>query len=156
MGGIHAFTGNSGEWVISQMTWERPLFSYPGLDSVLIRFNFISTDNISDKDGWMIDMFDFDLDDLCVIDVPEIETEETGIKLYPNPIEDISIIELPLIENQNYTIQIHSINGKLINEFNDICDNYLYINRKDYQSGLYIFKIYTKNQIITTQKFIVR
>ena len=83
-GNIPGFTGTSG-WIYSEYHWDWLCVKPPRssfLDTVWLRFNFISDSLNTTKDGWMIDDIRFQAD-FCS-DIPNIVLNKS-ISIYPNP-----------------------------------------------------------------------
>lgn len=76
------------------------------------------------------------------------------IILYPNPVASISFLTFPKNVSINL-IKIFNLNGALI-KCEPITKGYLTIHNLDYASGIYFYQVYSNNQLIKTQKFIIK
>ncbi|MBN2595266.1 MAG: T9SS type A sorting domain-containing protein [Marinifilaceae bacterium] len=74
----------------------------------------------------------------------------TSIAIYPNPVEDIVNIQIPenLITNNNYSIEIYNLTGKLLIK-KKVENNTNSIDLSNSPSGTYIVKLITDQEIIT-------
>jgi hypothetical protein len=79
-----------------------------------------------------------------------IQTIENGISVYPNPASDF--INLSLNGVKADKVEIYDITGKIISSQLLVTEhNQIYI--KNLKSGMYLLKIYNKNQNVTTFRF---
>jgi hypothetical protein len=85
-------------------------------------------------------------------DVTEVEKTLKNVELIPNPVKNISSINL---ECDFMGIEIYNILGKVIMKINLEGMEKLYINRNDFLSGIYIYKLLTKDNAFIKGKFIV-
>lgn len=89
-------------------------------------------------------------------DVSIYDGEE--FKIYPNPTNNILIIELNDIYKGNYSFEIYSLSGKLINTFEECISSSNYRKELDcsnYAHGTYLLKVISKEGI-SVQKFTVQ
>ncbi len=151
--GEFAFSGEYlNNWNNSGIEWYWNDDKASNLDSITIRFNFISDGIDNNKAGWMIDNIYFLIEDYCTIGINDVENK-SGTFIYPNPVTGISLLELP--ENDtDYYIQIYNLKG--VEVFNCITKNNIEINRNDFNHGIYIYKISNSKNKIYTGKFIVK
>ncbi len=147
------FSGNSiNEWNESGISVTFKEEDAIEIDSVIIRFNFISDDINNSKVGWIIDNIRSEIYDFCNIGISDPEDElETFV--YPNPVTDISIIELPEI-NKKYKVHIYNIQGQEV--YNCVSNDFIEINQNDFNAGIYFYKITNSEDKINTGKFIVK
>lgn len=69
------------------------------------------------------------------------EFENLEIKVYPNPTDDIVFFDFSNQDTSLFSIRIYSIQGKLINEINDIDSNIFEFSTRNIQNGFYIVEI---------------
>jgi hypothetical protein len=90
--GEPGFSGDSLDWKNVQFAWvvSVPCGARDWVDSVYVRFNFISDGEIEEKDGWLIDNLSITAIDLGgnVHDVPL----RADLQLYPNPVKETGLI----------------------------------------------------------------
>lgn len=100
--GEYGFSGTS-DWKTTtfQWIWVLPV-KYMASDSLIIRFNFVSDNNQTNKDGWIIDNIVFGGVDLGS-SVEEL-TNQLDIKLYPNITSDYFNYELDNNENIEFIV----------------------------------------------------
>ncbi len=151
-------TGRSDGWILSRFNWQWwiPVKSdtiiYP-LDSLMIRFTFISDSIDTSKEGWMIDdILTTSADWQSCSDI--IETIPNSIKIFPNPFSQQITIESDE-ELKGAEIFIYNSIGIIVKEIHDTYGFSITINRDDLSPGIYFLvvtknrKIIGKNKIIT-------
>ena len=90
--------------------------------------------------------------DNTTLNLPEQYRDK--IVLAPNPIQDISILQLPP-ELSIDTVRIYDITGMVISE-ESITTNYMTINAMDYAAGIYFYRVFSENEAIKTDRFVVK
>jgi hypothetical protein len=73
--------------------------------------------------------------------------------IYPNPVTEKSIIYFPNPLKTEVIVEIINSDGKIMAS-NETCDSYLQINPEKYSKGIYIYRVYSKNDFIGAGKFI--
>lgn len=73
-------------------------------------------------------------------------SSNTALKVYPNPTKDFINIQLDESINR---ITLYNSNGSVITEQNNINNHLSSINMENFDSGIYILVIETKNQVFT-------
>ena len=153
------FSGRSNDWLSTKLEWVHYL-AYPKLDytipqdTVLLRFNFISDDHNTDKEGWMID--DINIYSIIVGGGGSVEeyNRDIIIKVYPNPASEHISIELDQ-EYQGVYIETLDLQGKRLgsNQYYNVKHIQLpYYNRLE---GYYFLKITLNGEISITKKVIL-
>jgi len=66
------------------------------------------------------------------------------IRISPHPVRDLSLFELTEFYSPNLSLTIFSANGKIIKE-QTISNNSFYINRQDFDKGIYYYKIHAED-----------
>jgi len=120
--------------------------------SVWLRIVYENLDTIPHK-GIIIDNMYLFFGNYCEFIGIE-EMEESNSQIYPNPIIGISTLEINNHTNNELLIEIYSIDG-LISKKEYICDNSYKINKSDYKSGYYLYRVIANNQTIQSGKFLV-
>jgi len=149
--GEPGFSGHSDGWETSSFTWLYCIGVkdyYP--DSLMIRFNFVSDNIISNKDGWMID--DIKLQSFECSSVSEMETQISS-SIYPNPIKENSILKIDGLLGKDYDIEIFDLNGRL-KYFKLNNTSNLLLNDIPLKSGIYFYQITVDNQLKNSGKFV--
>lgn len=90
--------------------------------------------------------------DNTTLNLPEYLRDE--MVLAPNPVTDVSILQLPSELNID-TIRILDITGKVISE-ETITKNYMTISAMDYAAGVYFYQALSENNVIKTERFVIR
>ncbi|NJK86778.1 MAG: T9SS type A sorting domain-containing protein [Bacteroidales bacterium] len=140
--GTYGFSGKSNGWVSTGFTWHLlPVKSTKDEigDTMILRFNFISDDMNSDKEGWLID-------DIRLFSVPlggaNIHNSNISdhVLIYPNPSTGISMINL---DNTYKDVQITvmDLSGKKISEEYFQNTQKLFLDSKNYQPGIYLIHL---------------
>lgn len=115
--GQMAFSGTSSGWHTSRLQF---FFGFPikttgtggyqcvSMDTIYIRFRFVSDDTLESKDGWIIDGLKVEYDDYGGY-VNDLGSE--ALTIYPNPTS--GLINFPTLQNANrYTIEIRNTIGQ--------------------------------------------
>lgn len=118
-------------WVINMVTK-----SYSEIDTLHIRFNFISDDIDNNMEGWMID----DIRLLYNHYVGSISNNKSEIKvnLFPNPVSQNAILKTKNLKKIK-TIDLYSINGQKIKTIK-VNSSVFHFERKELQPGTYLIK----------------
>lgn len=82
--------------------------------------------------------------------------KKTNWKLYPNPSSEYTILSIEDLPNEEFSLYIYDVYGRMVKEINNIVDKEIRINNTHLQSGIYFFNIQTKNNIIANGKMIVQ
>lgn len=90
--------------------------------------------------------------DNTTLNLPEYLRDD--IVLAPNPVTDVSILKLPSELNID-TIRILDITGRMVSE-EKITKDHITINAMEYASGLYFFQALSENNVIKTERFVIR
>lgn len=152
--GNYGYSGNSGGWVQTEFCWyqlpvKNTSFNY--MDTIIVRFNFTSDNESSQKEGWMIDdirLFSVDMgSDLN-------ENYSAGFSFYPNPAKNYITVKFDEI-HLSIEIEILSYEGKTIKR--QSFDNVKIINFQieELKSGIYFLKITPGSNQSIFRKFIV-
>jgi hypothetical protein len=75
--------------------------------------------------------------------------------IYPNPVTEKSIIYFPNPFKTEVKVEIINSDGKVMSS-NETCDSYLQINPEKYSKGIYIYRVYSKDEFIGSGRFIKR
>ena len=149
--GMPAFSGRNMEWQHTRFRWGEFGVKKSTIDTVLIRFCFLSDSNQTNKDGWMIDDIK-----ITVITPSNIKknNHNSGIRIIPNPVKDISLIDLSHINTPERIIVYSSTGLKLI-------DDHLYtpeyqISRSDLSPGIYYIRVITEDEKVHSGSFVVQ
>lgn len=149
--GEPGFSGRSDAWETSSFEWYYCLGvkdDYP--DSLMIRFNFLSDDIISNKEGWMID--NIKLQSYECSSVGEMDNPISS-SVYPNPIKENSMLKIDGLSGKYYDIEIFDLSGRLIySKLNNVSN--FQLNDDSYQPGIYFYQITTDNKLRHAGKFV--
>lgn len=139
------FSGYSAVYLHSAFTlWTMDL------DTLLMRFVFISDSNDNQRNGWCFDYIQF----FGWWEGIE-EKQARNYKLYPNPVTGTSVITFENPERELMSIEIFNSNGKMIYTKNDIVEDRIYLTKDKLSKGLYIFRILNGHKIHSSGSFIV-
>jgi hypothetical protein len=104
------FTDTSNGWI--QFSLMMPNFYWTAIsDTLRFRFTFVSDNNQTNKQGWLLDNF------WCQDyweGIHEFNDNRISMTVYPNPVSDKLIIHQNVQNPQSGTIEIFSGSGKLI------------------------------------------
>ncbi|MCK4661596.1 MAG: T9SS type A sorting domain-containing protein [Bacteroidales bacterium] len=152
---IPAFTGRSDGWIFSHLYMIWPCENGFLIDSIIIRFNFLSDSIDTSKEGWMIDNIDFLLEDVCKNGVNEKKGNDLSYKVFPNPVKDISYLNLSNLNKQDLYVEIYNLFGKKIKIIKENDINFIEIRKNEFTPGVYCYRIIGKKENIYSGKFIV-
>ena len=79
-----------------------------------------------------------------------------SVSIHPNPFNDIAILDLNDPADQLSKVSIYSLDGKLINHNQNISGSTLVLNKENIGSGMFLYKITTKNGNLRTGKFMTK
>ncbi len=82
------------------------------------------------------------------------EVYENNSILYPNPVFDKSILQFPSEEFVDI-IRIFDIQGRLVKE-ETITTDHVIIDAMQYRSGMYFYQVFSNDELIRSDKFIVK
>lgn len=85
----------------------------------------------------------------------EIPNINLDVKVYPNPIKDFAIIEIQGMDLKEGKFLLYDLEGKLKYSQN-ILSNSFQVSSADLPTGLYVFKIESKDQLVSSGKVIIR
>ncbi len=93
-----------------------------------------------------------------VVNDDEVNMEQEDVLIYPNPISDYFNIEFPIFSNDIATINIYNFLGELITTktFDTGKNNLFRTDLSNYNSGIYIINILSKNLNITKKILVVK
>ncbi len=153
------FSGRSTDWLNTKLEWIATLV-YPDKDytyiedTIILRFNFISDNNESGKEGWMID----DITIYSIIFAIGGSVRDFGdndlIKLYPNPTGSYIIIEL----NQTYQdIQVEFINlqGEILTNSQFYKSDHIQLQNDSQLEGLYFLRITLNHKTVIVKRVLL-
>lgn len=136
--GEYGFSGKSEDWVTTRFSWWSPgvkSLNSAG-DTMIMRFNFISDNIETNKEGWMID--DIRLYSKNV--GGKINNKETAksVIILPNPTNDFFVIKGIIPQNED--CEIYNLQGELVKRV-IISNSESKVSVKDLGSGIYIVKV---------------
>ena len=129
-------TGQSNGWVFDNIVFDFYLTGTGIPENIWLRFSFYSDSVQDDKEGWMID-------NIQITGVMPWGIEENNIFYsypYPNPCQEYLSIVVPKYENQNFTLFVYDLFGKLI-ESKKFAGEKIQINTLQYINGIYCYQI---------------
>ncbi len=146
-GGEYGFSGKSEGWQYVELYWYwRALARKKSIPedpdySPILRFRFISDDNNTSKEGWMIDNIIFRGYDLTgMVKSPDYNK----IQIYPNPASEYIAFKSMNNSKEGFSLILFDTNGRMI-KYMDIADEKISI--KDMNPGIYIYRLQQGNNI---------
>ena len=79
----------------------------------------------------------------------------TSLSVYPNPVNDILNIKLSRSSSEIESIQIHTIDGRLVKNYNAIYTRNFQINMQDLNHALYLVTVRSTKNDLATLKILV-
>lgn len=150
-GGIPGFSGYSGDWVHTQIEIIYALPVKWPVDSLYMRFHFISDDVETARDGWIIDNIKSSFVDLGSA---AKNNDITPIMVFPNPLTESSILTIPNSSGKILKIELIGTSGNSVRKF-ETDQSVLTIEKGTLKPGLYIIKVSSDNELKATGKIIV-
>lgn len=146
-GGEYGFSGKSDGWQYVELYWHWAALLKKNLmydfSSTQIRFRFVSDNNNTNKEGWMIDNIIFRGYDITG-SVETLEDEE--VHIYPNPTHDFIKFTPQQIINNGYALTLFDAQGNRI-KFTPLVDGK--IDVADIETGIYFYRLQKENRINT-------
>jgi hypothetical protein len=153
--GESAWSGNSEGWVYSHVFWIWMMgvkaYEY---DSLTIRFNFMSGNGETSREGWMVDNIRLELDD-CTGGIDDDEYLIPDVTLEPNPVKNISVMRFKKAPENDYLVSIYNMYGQLLKQIEGKRDLPVFIYQKDFANGNYVYKVVENERVVNTGKFVV-
>lgn len=156
----NGFSGNSSNLPYNDNGWVGGYISFvyngdynqtnPLIDTLDLRFVFVSDSIQNNKDGWMIDNISVGGVYESIFDKV---IENKNIIIYPNPISENSTIDLNS-NSTSFNIEIYNLSSNLVKRFSSNSQK-ITISKKDFNQGMYFYKILDNNNKQYTGKFIV-
>lgn len=143
--GEYGISGSVSEWAYSYSYWHelrvKGIQEMP--DSILVRFNFISDDVNTNREGWMIDdlrLFAVDLAD----DVKK--TDHLIVRAFPNPSTDYITVELDK-QYADVKLELTTLNGRILQEYMYSNTQKIQLQRRGIPTGVYMLNIITNDEL---------
>ena len=77
------------------------------------------------------------------------------IVVFPNPSKNITNIEFSNTKNESRTLTIYNINGQAVSRIENITNEAVTIDNKNFENGMYFFQLQNNNGIIGEGKFLI-
>ncbi len=153
--GKYGFSGKT-DWITTKFSWHyipcKNIENKTISDTILIRFNFISDNINTGKEGWMIDdirLYNVDLGgNIKTLSNPKHSVIQT------NPIQDKSLIVFDKLYPV-LTVQLFNFQGKLLRNQKLYNTKTFMFSRDNLPEGMYFLKLNFNNQFSETQKLII-
>lgn len=134
------FTGMS-DWSFVGLCWGTPIGTHPtNIESIKLRFTFISDSNDTNQEGWMIDEF-ATLGN--VIGASTDNKELLFVDVYPNPTDGNLTLKLPETNHGNFALEISNNSGQTVfkeNIINRGLQNYQ-VSFENFAKGVYFVRL---------------
>lgn len=85
----------------------------------------------------------------------EENKNELLLNIYPNPINQSASLEFQNQKNENYTLTIYDIQGRIVRTIKEIKTNRIEIEKQEMTSGLYFLQLQTERQVVATGKLMI-
>lgn len=144
-GWVHSIVGkNPDDWSLDH--------SFPGIDSIIVKFTFLSDSVDNSKDGWQID-------NLCLKyweQLMSIDENESAIQMNisPNPFTSQTNIYTNL-ELNNAVLIIYNQFGQPVKTREHLLGQTIDLLREDLRSGLYYVRLIQDKRVIATEKLFI-
>lgn len=132
-------SGTKNDWqTIELYAGGKDIFNIDYYDTVKFKFTFISDSVDTDKDGWILDDFNFMDDGDSSID--DLLGNSFPSNVFPNPSTDIISIKYGNAEKFDNQILIYDNVGRIIEYHTDHSGEFNF-SIKEYNDGLYFYRI---------------
>jgi Secretion system C-terminal sorting domain len=140
--GDFVFSGTDSVWRDVWLCYDMSWLSL--LDSIMIRYTFVSDSIDTQKDGWMIDNM---MTHLTLIHTVDGEQPEKYLTVYPNPTNGNIQIETRKIEEFHIIEEMQLVNamGQVVDEWRNVPTKF-FVNTQKYSNGKYFLKVRTNIQ----------
>ncbi len=152
-------TGKSDGWILSGFNWQwwMPVRSdsiiYP-LDSLMIRFTFISDSVNTNKEGWMIDdIVTYGAGWANCSGIRDL-TAKKRLTVFPNPFSVQTTLKTNFELNRANIVILDSF-GRKIKQMKNVSGQTITFNRNGLPSGIYFLFVTEKSKLLATGKMIV-
>ncbi|NOR87441.1 MAG: T9SS type A sorting domain-containing protein [Bacteroidales bacterium] len=152
-------SGKSDGWILSRFNWQwwipvkTDTIIYP-LDSLMIRFTFISDAIETNKEGWMIDDILTYSAEWQLCSGIEEQSKEKNMMISPNPFSTHATLKADFLLNMA-TVTIYNFSGHIVHQTEGITGHTFTLSRDHLPPGLYYLVITEKNEMIVTEKIII-
>lgn len=153
IGGINGYSGTSDDWVRTDLQW---IWVYPIRevipDTLLLRFNFMSDDVETAKDGWMIDQivtYKVNMSGLAE------EKQQTALRVFPNPANVSTRIEWKNKGNEQHDLFVFNILGEIVLQGLDLNGDQVQVDLSQLPGGIYQIALFEDDKPIAFEKLIV-
>lgn len=152
-GGINGFSGTSSDWIYTriQLIWCMPV-KWVIPDTLIMRFNFISDDVQTNKDGWMIDNILISWADLGS-SVKDNDLNKLSIS--PNPLYDLATISFDNPLHEKMSLQLLNSFGEVVRCYS-VTDNQVLIEKGNLGCGLYMIRLLNNQRLLGASKLIIQ
>ena len=153
--GEKGFSGNSKGWISTWFAWYECLVksTYADVsDTMILRFNFISDEINTNKEGWLIDdirLYSVELGGA----INESDNDEL-IKIYPNPVNSNIIIDLRT-HYDAINIELIDMSGKSVYNNQFYSRNIISLDTDGLLTGFCFIKVMLNNDKILTKKILI-
>ena len=145
------FTGSGDEWEYFEIFNDPWCFGINEGDTLWYRFTFITDENQTGKDGWIID--DILLNDFYET-IKEFNNKNQTLLVYPNPSKDYVILGYKLETESSGSINISDINGSSVYIVTTTGkQDQVTIVTKDWKPGVYIATLLIDGKSLESVKF---
>lgn len=136
--GESGFSGTISEWQYVEFYWYiRMVTKFPNeVDTLLIRFNFISDSSASELDGWMID--DIRLFYNHFNGGISGNEAQKNLQAFPNPANENTVIRT-MNRQKIMKAEIYAVNGKLVKE-EAVQNTEFQFNKGNFEPGIYFIR----------------
>jgi hypothetical protein len=152
--GTNGFSGNINNWTKVQFNWIKYMAVKKSdwIDTVIVRFNFISDATENAHEGWIIDNIR-----LFMVEQPGSVNEsayKNNLEIYPNPVQTNSLIKSK-DQKTIKQIRIYNLTGQLLKTSEIQCSEFTF-ERENLTPGSYLLKCIFKDDTSETLKIIIK
>lgn len=128
-------------------------FGVCGGENIDRSYNFAHTNPIKyQQEYYRMKVGHNEFSEIFVLENPLIQ----GFSIFPLPVSDLSIFQFENPNEISHTLEIFDLQGKKIKSISNIRSTSIELNKADFKSGLYFFRLYDREQNTIEGKFLVR
>ena len=104
--------------------------------------------------------------DTSKVTIEIIDTTSTGIlnastygvevSISPNPFSNQAVLTFSDLPNENYSVELYTITGQLIQTYENVQGDQVFLNRNAWESGLYLILLRNEGQVVANKKLLIQ
>ena len=152
-------TGKSDGWVLSRFNWEwwipvkADTIIYP-VDSLMIKFTFMSDAVETNREGWMIDDILTSSAQWQLCSGVDDLSADKNFAVYPNPFSSETTIKTSFPLNKA-VVKLYNLMGEVVYQQSNLQGQSFMLHKNNLPSGIYYLMLSENNRTIATKKIVI-